>query len=117
MDLIERNPPPLRNSSRETPTGPHGSSYSDGSSESMRDYHSCLGVLLQPPKQMQDNPPVLVARRGDEHSRVKLIVPIATVVVGDNLSNNKLCGKSSNNWILWLSIGKLFLLHICTNHS
>jgi hypothetical protein len=67
-----------------------------GKSVSVRDYHRCLSVLLEPIKMLQKEASELLFRRGAETAPFRIICPIATVL-GDNLSNNKLCGKSSNS--------------------
>ena len=62
----------------------------------IRDYHRCLAVLLQPLIDLQRGMPPLRFRRGDFVARFKIICPVATIL-GDNLSNNKLCGRVSNH--------------------
>jgi hypothetical protein len=60
-----------------------------------RDYHRCLEVLLQPLIELQQGKHSFLFRRGDQVARFKMLCPISTVL-GDNLSQNKLCGKMSN---------------------
>ena len=62
---------------------------------SVRDYHMCLRVLLEPLKDLQSQNPVMKFRRGDQVAHYRIIAPVATVL-GDNLSSNKLCGKMDN---------------------
>ena len=64
-------------------------------SVNFRDYHRCLAVLLEPLKKLQREQTALTFRRGGDTARYRIICPIATVL-GDNLSNNKLCGMLSN---------------------
>ena len=61
----------------------------------VRDYHRCLSVLIDPIVGVQGSNPVMSFRRGGDVARFQIICPIATVM-GDNLSNNKLCGKAAN---------------------
>ena len=61
----------------------------------VRDYHKCLSVLLQPIVDLQKNNSIMSFRRGADVAKFKIICPVATVL-GDNLSNDKLCGKISN---------------------
>jgi hypothetical protein len=59
------------------------------------DYHRCLTVLLEPLKQLQREMPVMSFRRGNMQCEYRIICPVTTVM-GDNLSQDKLCGKSAN---------------------
>jgi Plavaka transposase len=59
------------------------------------DYHRCLEVLLKPLKEMQRTHPPVTFRRGEQLCTYRIICPIASIV-GDNLSQDKLCGKISN---------------------
>ena len=65
------------------------------STSAMRDYHTCISCLLEPLKQLQENPGQFLVRRGSQVARMTLRLPISTVM-GDNLSSNKLCGKVEN---------------------
>jgi hypothetical protein len=63
-------------------------------SVNFRDYDRCLAVLLEPLKKLEQEQTVLTFRRGADTACYRIICPIATVL-GDNLSNNKLCGMLS----------------------
>ena len=66
------------------------------SSSTVRDYHMCLKVLLEPLLDLQRKPKVMEFRRGNQVAWYKGLFPVASIL-GDNLSNNKLCGRVNNN--------------------
>ena len=64
--------------------------------QSTRDYHSCIRILLEPLKRLQQEMPVMIHRRGEFNVReYKTIFPISTII-GDNLSQDRLCAKLNN---------------------
>jgi hypothetical protein len=76
-------------------TSSAGRKHSNQRANNIRDYHRCLSVLLEPLMRTQKEMPAMSIRRGDQLAMYHLVCPIATIL-GDNLSQNKLCGKSSN---------------------
>ena len=72
------------------------SQWSPPCSTTIRDYHRCLAVLLQPIKALQHKAPILKIRRGDSVRPMHVHCPIVSVL-GDNLSQNQLCGRVGNS--------------------
>ncbi len=63
-----------------------------GYGSSVRDYHKCLSVLLEPLVNAQANPPLLDVRLGDQIKRVRAII-VMGAVLGDGKSNDMLTGR------------------------
>jgi hypothetical protein len=59
---------------------------------SVRDYHKCMSILMEPLVQAQKDPPLLDMLLGDQVRRVQLIVVMA-VILGDGKSTDMLCGR------------------------
>ena len=66
---------------------------SAGFGSSVRDYHKCLSILLDPiVKAQQDPRPLLDVRLGDQIKRVRAVLIMGTIL-GDGKSNDMLCGR------------------------
>ncbi len=64
-----------------------------GFGSSVRDYHKCLSILLEPIVKAQTEPrPLLAVHLGDQIKRV-LFILVMGAVLGDGKSNNILCGR------------------------
>ena len=63
---------------------------------SLRDYHQCLFKLLEPFQKLQEEKPSFLFRRGGKIGRFKIIAPLMAVI-GDNLSNDNLAQRVSDN--------------------
>jgi hypothetical protein len=61
----------------------------------VRDYHRCLASIMAYMKLIQQQQPVMLIRRGSCIKSMKIICPIVSVM-GDNLSQNYLCGRIEN---------------------
>jgi hypothetical protein len=70
---------------------------STGRSSNLRDYHRCIAALLSPLKAMQKEHPIMLFRRNDIVMPMRIICPVISVL-GDNLSQNALCGKVDNKF-------------------
>jgi hypothetical protein len=66
-----------------------------GKSSHARDFHNCLAKLLVDLLKLQRGKQVMLFRRGKEVGKFRIRCPISTVL-GDNLSQNKLCAKIHN---------------------
>ncbi len=64
----------------------------DGKGRSLRDYHACLKVLLQPLLAAQKERPLLDVCLGNHVCRVRAFLPMS-IVMGDGLSNDTLSGR------------------------
>ena len=60
--------------------------------ESVRDYHTCLKVILQPLVDFQKNPTPMLVRLG---INIRMVIPIVRIgpIMGDGLSNDTICGR------------------------
>ena len=65
-------------------------------STSLRDYHSCLRILLEPFLKLQQERPNFLFRHGGKIGRFKIIAPLMAVI-GDNLSNDNLAQRVFDN--------------------
>ena len=83
---------------------------------SSADYHRCLRVLLEPLKQMQHDMPVMTFRRGRCLCPFRIICPIATIV-GDNLSQDRLCGKILNRGPTSVRMSRSCLTPFCDSDA
>ena len=61
-------------------------------SASVRDYHRCLEVLMQPLKDLQRDAPAMFHRRGDEIKCLRTVSPLLGVV-GDNKNHDTLTAR------------------------
>ena len=64
--------------------------------ESMQFFHNCLGELLQELIHYQQSPPDIVFSIGGKAFKKRLILSVA-FVVGDQMSQDKLCGRKAVN--------------------
>ena len=64
-------------------------------SSSQRDYHRCLGSILSQLKTIQHRRCTFRVRRGSSVRPMRIICPVVSIL-GDNLSQNLLCGKLEN---------------------
>ncbi len=62
----------------------------------MQYFHQCLDVLLADLVSMQQSPPILEVTIGGTTTRKRLLLPVA-FVMGDQLSQDKLCGRKAVN--------------------
>ena len=62
------------------------------SSVSVRDYHECMSILLEPLVNARQNPHLVDVLLGDQIRRVYLII-IMGIVLGDGKSTDMLCGR------------------------
>jgi hypothetical protein len=63
---------------------------------SVRDYHKCMSILLEPLVKAQKDPPLIDVLLGDQLRRVRLII-IMAIILGDGKSNDMLCGRVMSN--------------------
>lgn len=70
---------------------------STGRSSNLRDYHRCIAALLSPLKTIQKENPIMLFRRNDTVQPLRILCPVISVL-GDNLSQNALCGKVDNKF-------------------
>jgi hypothetical protein len=61
-------------------------------SASVRDYHRCLEVLMQPLKDLQRDAPAMYHRRGDQIKYLRTVSPLLGVV-GDNKNHDTLTAR------------------------
>jgi hypothetical protein len=81
-------------------------------SSKTRDYHRCVAVLLQQVKQLHQLKSPLIVRRRDKVAPMRFLCPIISVI-GDNLSQNTLCGRVSHS-----GHGSVRMSRCClTNHD
>jgi hypothetical protein len=73
--------------------GLKGSKYTK--SASIRDYHRCFQILLEPLKEMQKTKPVMDFRRGDRIKTARVVSPFAALQ-GDNLSHDGTAGRRAD---------------------
>ena len=81
---------------------------SSSKSLTMREYHHCLKVALEPLIALQKARPFMRFRRGKEVCNLRIICPIGTVV-GDNQSQDRLCGKVDNKKQTSMRMGRCCL--------
>ena len=62
----------------------------------MQCFHDCLSVVLKDLKEMQRNPPIIELLIDGKITKKRLLLPVA-FVMGDQLSQDKHCGRKSAN--------------------
>ena len=87
----------------------------EGRGRSLRDYHACLKVLLEPLRVAQNDRPFLDMRLGNQVRRVRAFLPMS-IVMGDGLSNDTLVGRvKSYSGTLCLTRSCFLPSHLASN--